>query len=155
MYVSVRAESRCGVGTPRGAEGTEAGGRRVTRRWRSPARAAGAASLRCSVGAPGPFRAAGWRWRRRPALATGSTPLPPCPPPGADGVDPRPVAGGATAAWPARPQDPRRCRRWGEQPRLQSEVYWGGGGRTSRTPTALLNRLSDERAPGTSREILI
>ena len=27
MCVSVRAESRCGVGTPRGAEGTEAGGR--------------------------------------------------------------------------------------------------------------------------------
>lgn len=110
-------ERRAGVvsvlpGVRRGRR--RAGGRRVPRRWRSPARAAGAASVRCTVGAPGPFRAAGWRWRRRPALATGSTPLPPCPPPGADRVDPRPVAGGAAAAWPARPQDPRRCHLWGE-----------------------------------------
>ena len=124
---------RAGGGSPGGGAGRP--GRQEQRACAAASERRGLSARRGGVGAGG-----------RPWLPV-VTPLPPCPPPGADGVDTRPLAGGAAAAWPARPQDPRRCHRWGEQPRLQSEVCWGGGGRTSRTPDSLAEPTLRRESP--------
>ena len=126
----------CGVGGEP-AEGTLA----AARAGRLGGRQEQRACVRGSVGAPGSLRATGWSWRWRPPWLPVDGHCRLDLPPG--GGEPRPLAGGAAAVRPARPQDPRRCHWRGHQAGVRVRCPRDGEGSLLGPQTALLN-LSDE-----------